>query len=97
MLRYLKGTLELKLTYKICNNFVHILSGYVDSDWGGSNVNDRKSTSGYLFKLFNSCTITWNTKSQLSVAASSTEADYMALFEAVKEALWLKSQPTQIS
>lgn len=31
------------------------------------------------------------TKRQNSVAASSREAEYMALFEAVREALWLKS------
>ncbi|KAH8241673.1 hypothetical protein KR038_004769, partial [Drosophila bunnanda] len=52
--------------------------------------NDRKSTTGYLFKMFNSNVICWNTKRQNSVAASSTEAEYMALFEAVREALWLK-------
>lgn len=69
---------------------------YVDSDWGGNDVNDRKSTTGYLFKLFNNCTITWNTNRQMSVAALSTEAEYMALFEAVKEALWLKSLAASI-
>lgn len=89
VLRYLKGTNDLKLTYKR-NEYNHILCGYVDSDWGG-NIDDRKSTTGYLFKLFDSCTITWCTKKQLSVAASSTEAEYMALYEAVREALWLKS------
>jgi len=32
-----------------------------------------------------------HTKRQNSVAASSTEAEYMALFEAVRETMWLKS------
>jgi len=41
--------------------------------------------------MFGSNLICWNTKRQSSVAASSTEAEYMALFEAVREALWLKS------
>lgn len=41
--------------------------------------------------MYNNCTISWNSKRQTSVAASSTEAEYMALFEGVKEALWLKS------
>ena len=90
MLRYLKGSINIKLTY-IRKNYNHILSGYVDSDWGGNDSNDRKSTTGYIFILFEGCTICWNTKRQLSVAASSTEAEYMALFEGVKEALWLKS------
>ena len=36
-------------------------------------------------------------KKQLSVAASSTEAEYMALFEAVKEAMWLKSLAKSIN
>ncbi|KAG6439518.1 hypothetical protein O3G_MSEX000841 [Manduca sexta] len=95
VLRYLKGTIHLKLTFKKCN-YTNILTGYVDSDWGGSDVNDRKSTTGYLFKIFDSCTITWNTKRQASVAVSSTEAEYMALFEAVKEALWLRSLAVSI-
>lgn len=90
VLRYLKGTVDIKLTYKKCN-YEDILCGYVDSDWGGNDVTDRKSTSEYLFQLFDQCSITWNTKRQMSVAASSTEAEYMALFEAVREALWLKS------
>lgn len=89
VLRYLKGSSKLKLTYKR-SEFTDILCGYVDSDWA-NDENDRKSTTGFLFKLFEHCTICWNTKKQNSVAASSTEAEYMALFEAVREALWLKS------
>ncbi|CAH0564599.1 unnamed protein product [Brassicogethes aeneus] len=89
VLRYLKGSIDIKLNYtrRVYNEF---LVGFVDSDWGGSENTDRKSTTGYLFQLFENCTICWNTKRQNSVAVSSTEAEYMALFEAVKEALWLK-------
>lgn len=89
ILRYIKGTIELKLIYKK-NEYNELIIGYVDADWG-SNETDRKSVTGFVFKLFENCTITWNSKRQNSVAASSTEAEYMAAFEAVKEALWLQS------
>lgn len=96
VLRYLKGSINIKLIY-VKNDYNNLLSGYVDSDWGGNDTTDRKSTTGYLFKLFNKCTICWNSRKQLSVAASSTEAEYMALFEAVREALWLKSLAQSIN
>lgn len=95
LLRYLKGSMSFKLTYTQ-SDYNNILSGFVDSDWGSNEV-DRKSTTGYLFKLFEQCTVCWQTKRQLTVAASSTEAEYMALFEAVREALWLKSLVTSIN
>lgn len=90
VLRYLKGSADLKLTFIATSKYNEHLIGYVDSDWGGCQ-NDRKSTTGYLFKMFDTDLICWNTRKQASVAASSTEAEYMALFEAVREALWLKS------
>lgn len=94
VLRYVKGSLNLKLIYKR-NEYTDTLSGYVDADWG-NNETDRRSTTGYIFKLFENCTICWNTKRQTSVAASSTEAEYMGLFEAVREAIWLKSLANSI-
>ncbi|CAK9819179.1 Copia protein [Anthophora quadrimaculata] len=96
VLRYLKGSSKIKLSY-VSGNYNDIISGYVDSDWGGHDENDRRSTTGYLFQLFERCTICWSTKRQASVAASSTEAEYMALFEAVREALWLKSLASSIN
>lgn len=89
VLRYVKGSLKLKLIYKR-NDYKDMLVGFVDSDWAGDELN-RKSTSGFLFKLFDQNTISWNTRRQNSVATSSTEAEYMALYEGVKEACWLKS------
>ena len=95
VLRYIKGSMNFKLTY-IRGAYKDLLSGYVDSNWGGDDEKDRKSTTGYLFKLFEQCVICWSTKRQTSVATSSTEAEYMALYEAVREALWLKSLATSI-
>ena len=60
ILRYLKGTIDLKLTYSK-NKSDEILVGYADSDWGGDLIG-RKSTSGFLFKMYNDCTICWTTR-----------------------------------
>ncbi|KAK9732045.1 hypothetical protein QE152_g13126 [Popillia japonica] len=46
VLRYLKGTLDQKLTYDR-NISENALYGYVDADWG-SDKQDRKSTTGYV-------------------------------------------------
>jgi len=96
VLRYLKGTVNIKLRFKKVANFNNILTGCVDSDWAG-NETDRRSTTGYLFKMFENCLVSWSTMKQKSVAASSTEAEYMALFEGVREALWLKSLINEIN
>ena len=84
--RYLKGTKNLGLCYKQGDS--DILTGYADADWAGD-LQDRKSTTGYLFRL-GETPITWNSKKQTTVALSSTEAEYMALTEGTKEAIWLR-------
>ena len=70
------------------------LEGYSDADWGGD-INDRKSTSGYLFKLANG-PISWGSKKQQIVALSSSEAEYIALALAVQEGIWIKNLLTEI-
>ena len=70
VLRYLKRTLGLGITYKPTGKIDLIL--YIDSDFAGSKV-DCRSTTGY-------CTIpggnlvTWRSKKQSVVSKSSTEA-----------------------
>ena len=63
--------------------------GYSDADWGGD-IETRRSTSGYVFVLNEGC-ISWRSKKQRTVALSSTEAEYMALSEAIQETVWLKA------
>ena len=60
--------------------------GYSESDWG-RNIDDRRSTTGYLF-LYAGAAITWNSKKQPTVALSTTQAEYMAVCQASKEAIW---------
>ena len=86
--RYIKGTLNHRLKYVGVDEEDFKLSGYSDADWGGD-VDSRKSTSGYIYKLGNS-TISWKSKRQPVVALSSTEAEYVALCLAAQEAVWLR-------
>ena len=63
--------------------------GYTDVDWGGD-LNERKSTSGYVF-LLNNGVISWSSKKQSCIALSTMEAEFVAFLAAVQEAVWLKS------
>lgn len=84
--RYLKATSEFALLYQ--RGGVSSLCGFTDSDWAGDTL-DRKSTTGFVF-LLGGTPITWNSKKQPTVALSSTEAEYMAITEGTKEAIWLR-------
>ena len=50
---------------------------YSDADWA-SDVNDRKSTSGYIF-MISGAAVSWKSKKQTCVALSTAEAEYIAL------------------
>jgi hypothetical protein len=84
--KYLNYKPNLGLFYN-CQNLQ--LLGYTDADWGGDIIT-RKSTTGYLF-LLGKNTISWNSSLQKTVALSSCEAEYMALKDAIKEALYLNN------
>ena len=86
ILRYLKATTSFGLLYLASET--EELHGYSDSDWAGD-LDDRKSTSGYLFKLSGG-PISWRSKKQTSVALSTAEAEYVALSSATQEVMWLR-------
>jgi Reverse transcriptase (RNA-dependent DNA polymerase)/gag-polypeptide of LTR copia-type/Integrase core domain/GAG-pre-integrase domain len=90
LFRYLRGTLNYSLTYgRIGNNMTPSLVGYCDSDWG-SNIDDRRSITGYVF-LLSGGAVSWQAKKQPTVALSSVEAEYMASTQATKEAIWWRT------
>ena len=82
--RYLKKTKNYKIIYKKNSN--NIIKGFSDSSY--ADCNDRKSTGGYVF-IMNDGAISWKSKKQNIVALSSTEAEFIALADCSKEALWL--------
>lgn len=92
VLRYLKGTVNLKLQYDHTSTDMKTTTptviGFSDSDWAGS-LSTRKSTSGFIFKLGSGC-ISWRAKTQTIVALSTLEAEFIACSSATREALWLR-------
>lgn len=64
------------------------VEAWSDSDWGGDK-DDRRSVSGYIFKVA-SGPVSWKSKKQSTTALSSCEAELMALTNAVCEALWMR-------
>jgi hypothetical protein len=86
VLRYLAGTPHLGLTFSPVTTG---LSGLCDSDYAAC-VDSRRSTTGFVFML-NSTAVSWGSKLQPTVAASTTEAEYMAAAAAIREALWLRT------
>ena len=88
VLRYLKGTQELSLTFKKSVSLLN-LEGFCDSDWGASTT-DRRSITGYNFQLSSTGPlISWKSRKQQTVALSTCEAEYVALANAVQEAKFL--------
>ncbi|CRG92846.1 hypothetical protein PISL3812_09917 [Talaromyces islandicus] len=85
ILRYLKGTETLRLTYK---GHLQKLNGFTDADWAGCR-DTRQSTAGYLFNI-GSGAISWQSKRQSVVALSTCEAEFMGQTQATKEAIWLR-------
>ena len=84
--RYLAGTWDSGILFRRGGEGI---TGYSDSDYAGD-IESGRSTSGFVF-CFGASPITWYSKKQPTVALSSTEAEYRALSEAAREAVWLRT------
>ena len=85
VLRYLAGSKGFGITYGAS---AETIVGYTDANYAGD-VDTRRSTTGFVFILFGGA-VSWSSKRQATVAASTTEAEYIAMAAAVREALWLR-------
>lgn len=85
IVRYLKGTRDLKLTY---GGGSKGFSGFSDASHGSENIK-WKSMSGYAF-LMDGGAVSWSAKKQSIVALSSAESEYVAITHATKELVSLR-------
>ncbi|MCO5579407.1 hypothetical protein L7F22_033262 [Adiantum nelumboides] len=69
-------------------SFSSDLHAFLDSNWAGC-FDTRVFTSGFCFILGSSC-ISWLSKKQPTMATSSCEAEYKAVFTATLECVWLR-------
>ncbi len=88
VMRYLKGTIDHELCYKKSDEKLKLVA-YSDADWA-SDLNDRRSTTGYCFSLTqDGPLISWKSKKQSTVALSTCEAEYIALAVTAQESMYL--------
>jgi len=82
--KYLNATINLGILYNGTNESIYS-KAFSDFDYAGD-LDTRHSRTGYVFKLAVGA-ITWGSLRQRTVSLSTTEAEYIAACEAVKEAL----------
>ena len=92
IMRYLKGTIDLKLTYSTDSKPV---VAYADANWAGD-LDNRRSTTGNAFVLANGA-ISWLSKRQSVVATSTAEAEYISMYHCAQEAIVVKRLLNEIS
>lgn len=86
VLRYIKSTSDFGLFYPRSTTLS--LTGYTDFDHAACK-DTRRSIGAYLFQ-FAGGTVTWSSKRQSTISQSTTEAEYRALSEGAREAVFLK-------
>ncbi|KAJ3473654.1 hypothetical protein NLI96_g12893 [Meripilus lineatus] len=91
VLRYVKGTLDYRLTY---GSTTSGLESFSDADWASQS--HRHSISGYIF-LIDGGAISWSSKKQPIIALSTAEAEYIALNHAGRELVWLRQLLSEIA
>ena len=91
IMKYLSGTKNWGIMYTMSGDG---LIGYTDADWANDCTN-RQSILGYAF-LYSGGVVSWMSRQQMSVADSSTHAEYIAAAEASKELVWLHRLLTEL-
>ncbi|XP_050379571.1 secreted RxLR effector protein 161-like [Argentina anserina] len=93
VLRYLQKTKNHMLVYRQ----VRDLKVISDSDFAGNYPDSNKSTCGYVYMLVGGA-IAWKTMKQTLITTSTMQAEYIAVYEAVCEGVWIRNflQQTQV-
>ncbi|GAQ92268.1 Transposon-encoded protein [Klebsormidium nitens] len=83
VVRYLVGTAGAGITF---GGSGEVLEEFCDANYAGD-INTKSSMTGYVFLMYGGA-VSWSSRLQLTVAASTVGAEYMSAENAVKEALW---------
>ena len=86
IIRYLLGTKDLSLTFKWGSGLE--ISVFADANYA-ENADDRRSVSGVAVTVGES-SVSWFSSTQKIVTLSTTEAEYVAVGDGAKEALFVK-------
>jgi hypothetical protein len=87
ILKYIKGTIDFRIMYGR-HGPLHQLTGYCDADYA-SDLNDRKSRSGFILRLNNE-PIAWDSWKKTCTATSTTESEYVATCLITQEIIWMR-------
>ncbi|WJZ98775.1 hypothetical protein VitviT2T_017282 [Vitis vinifera] len=87
ILRYLRGTTDMGLFYS--RESKQQLLGYADAGYL-SDPHKGRSQTGYVFN-YNGTAISWRSVKQTMVATSSNHSEILAIHEASRECIWLRS------
>ncbi len=93
-MKYLKAIRTLGIKYGREEGRDLIIKSYFGSDWAENHAT-RKSTLRFIFML-NGGLVSWCSKKQAIVALSLTEAEYVTLTLAAKEATWMRLLLTKV-
>ena len=85
VLLYLKGTTEKGITF---SGSLFDLHAFSDADWAGD-PSTRRSMTGYVIFMCGG-PIAWMSKLQCTVATSSMESEYMAMYACIQELVWIR-------
>ncbi|GJY66848.1 retrotransposon protein, putative, ty1-copia subclass [Tanacetum coccineum] len=88
ILKYLRNTKDMFLVYGGDMKRELRVSCYTDAGYL-TDADDMKSQTGYVFVL-NGGVVDWKSTKQSIFATSSTDAEYIAAFDASKEAVWIR-------
>ncbi|XP_071933948.1 secreted RxLR effector protein 161-like [Coffea arabica] len=88
ILRNIQNTVDVGLVFEQDESLGQCVVGYCDSDYAGD-LDKRRSTTDYLF-TFAKAPVSCKSILPSTVTLSTAEAEYMAITETVKEAIWLQ-------
>ena len=93
IIKYILSTKDRKLKFSVAEikegGINWEVVAFTDSDFAGDK-DTRRSVTGFII-YFMGCAISWRSRSQKSVALSSTEVEYYGISDVVTELLFIKS------